>query len=57
MLGKKRRTDRVLNIHHHSEERAFFPFQAVAGDPAEGEQLARHVWEVVEEVRSSADRS
>ncbi len=38
-------------IHHHSEDRAFFPFQAALTDPAETHLLAQRIWVEIEAAR------
>ncbi len=38
-------------IHHHSGDRAFFPFQSALADPAEAHLFARRVWVEVEATR------
>jgi exonuclease, DNA polymerase III, epsilon subunit family len=42
-------------IHHHSEDRAFFPFQHVLTDQSACEQFVTHVWDTLETVRSARE--
>jgi DNA polymerase III subunit epsilon len=39
-------------LHHHSGERAFFPFQTALNDPAEARLFAQRVWVETEAARS-----
>ncbi|HTI15924.1 MAG TPA: exonuclease domain-containing protein [Dictyobacter sp.] len=39
-------------IHHHSDDRMFFPFQSVLGDEGERQRLAERIWHDVDDVRT-----
>ncbi|GAC1357692.1 MAG: hypothetical protein NVSMB44_03780 [Ktedonobacteraceae bacterium] len=39
-------------IHHHSSDRAFFPFQHALSDEAETQLLAQHIWHEVDQART-----
>ncbi|HET8844244.1 MAG TPA: exonuclease domain-containing protein [Ktedonobacteraceae bacterium] len=41
-------------IHHHSEERAFFPFQSALNNPDETRLLAQRIWVEAEAARAIA---
>jgi DNA polymerase-3 subunit epsilon len=44
-------------IHHHSADRAFFPFQAALTDPAEAHLLAQRVWVEIAAARAPREPS
>ncbi len=44
-------------IHHHSDDRAFFPFQAALTDPDEAHLLAQRVWVEIAAARTPREPS
>jgi DNA polymerase-3 subunit epsilon len=39
-------------LHHHSADRAFFPFQSVLNGEQEDEAFVQHIWREVESARA-----